>query len=145
LELELACTITLYVPAGVPVCCGCELLMPAPPPHETVRNNSSNGASHRYRGQRSGDRFGRRTPGTNNIPREKVHNHDAGREDPGAEAGRGRAAVMRAVVTTLVVKVVGVVALKARVEGREQVEPAGAPVQEREAVPLIPSPPIERV
>jgi len=119
--------------------------MPAPPPQETVRNKSSNGASHRYRVQRREDRLGRRTPGTNNIPRENVHNHDAGREDAGAEAGRGRAAVMRAVVTTLMVKVVGVVALKARVEGREQVEPAGAPVQEREAVPLIPPPPIERV
>jgi len=89
--------------------------------------------------------------GTNNIPSESVHNHDAGVKDPRIEdagvikEGRGRAAEIRAVVTTLTVKVVGVVALKSRVEGREQVEPVGALVQEREAVPLIPSPPIERV
>jgi hypothetical protein len=121
------------------------LLTPAPPPQEIVSSNSTSGDSHRYRGQRREDCLGRRTPGTNNIPREKVHNHDAGREDAGAEAGRGRAAAVRAVVTTLMVKVVGVVALKDRLEGREHVEPAGAPVQEREAVPLIPSPPIERV
>jgi hypothetical protein len=118
LELELACTITLYVPDGVPVCCGCALFMP-PPPQETEKNKSSIGAS--------------------------VHNHAAGMEDAGGNAGWGRAAVMRALVMTLIVKVVGVVALNARLAGTEQVAVAGAPVQEREAVPLIPSPPIESV
>ena len=89
--------------------------------------------------------MGTRTPGTNNIPRERVQNHDAGMDDAAAEPGRGRVAVMRAVVITLMVKVVGVVALKARVEGTEQVALVGTPVQEREAVPLIPPPPIARV
>ena len=144
LELELACTITLYVPDGVPVCCGCALFMP-PPPQETEKNKSSIGASHRYRLHRRGDRLGELVPGTNSMPRDSVHNHDAGMEDAGGNAGWGRAAVLRAVVMTLIVKVVGVVALNARLAGTEQVALAGAPVQEREAVPLIPSPPIESV
>ena len=42
-------------------------------------------------------------------------------------------------------KVVGVVALKVRLPGNEQVALAGAPLQVRAAVPLIPSPPMERV
>ena len=79
------------------------------------------------------------------MPSERVHSHDAGVGEAGPRAGRGRAALMRAVVVTLAVKVVGVVALNARVAGTEQPALAGAPVQLREAVPLIPWPPMESV
>jgi hypothetical protein len=52
---------------------------------------------------------------------------------------------MRGVVVTLAVKVVGVVALNARLDGTEQLALAGTPVQLTEAVPLIPAPPMESV
>src|ERR1700730_4478872 len=105
-----------------------------PPPQETVKNNSIKGASHRYRRHLRTDPLGTRVPGTNNIPSAMVHNHDAGDEGAGlgnadAKTGGGRAAVRRAVVATLMVKVVGVVALNVRLAGKEQVALGGAPVQ----------------
>ena len=52
---------------------------------------------------------------------------------------------MRAVVVTTALKVDAVVALTEVVAGTVQVAAAGAPVQASEAVPAIPSPPIESV
>lgn len=108
-----------------------------PPPQETVTNSSRRiGANQRYLCHLRRDRFGACAPGTNNIPSDRVHNQDAGIED--GKAGRGRAEETRAVVATLMVKVVGVVALNVRLPGNEQAVLVGAPVQVRDAVPLIP-------
>jgi hypothetical protein len=52
---------------------------------------------------------------------------------------------MRDVVVTLTLKVVGAVELNGSLAGAEQFAPIGAPVQVKEAVPLIPAPPIESV
>jgi hypothetical protein len=48
------------------------------------------------------------------------------------------------VVVTETLNVAALVALTDIVVGTEQVAPAGAPVQMRDAVPLMPSPPITR-
>jgi hypothetical protein len=50
----------------------------------------------------------------------------------------------RAVVVTLALKVEAVVALNVTLAGTEHVAPVGAPVQAREAVPLMPAPPMVR-
>jgi hypothetical protein len=110
-----------------------------------VSSNSPNGASHRYRGQRRRDRLGEPVPGRNNMPSESVHSHDAGVGEAGPRAGRESDELVRAVVVTLAVNVVGVVALNARLDGTEQPALAGMPVQLSEAVPLIPWPPMESV
>jgi hypothetical protein len=55
------------------------------------------------------------------------------------------AALVGAVVVTLTVNCVGVVALMFALPGTVQVAPAGTPVQVRVAVPLSCAPPIERV
>jgi hypothetical protein len=52
---------------------------------------------------------------------------------------------MRDVVVTPTLKVVGAVELNGSLAGSEQFAPIGAPVQVKEAVPLIPAPPIESV
>jgi len=62
----------------------------------------------------------------------------------GANEGR-RTPVVCVVVVTLRVKVVGAVEPNGWLVGTEQFAPIGAPVQLKEAVPLIPAPPIERV
>jgi hypothetical protein len=52
---------------------------------------------------------------------------------------------VRDVVVMLTVKVAGTVELNGSLAGTEQLELGGSPVQLKEAVPLIPAPPIERV
>jgi hypothetical protein len=52
---------------------------------------------------------------------------------------------MRDVVVTVTVKVAGAVELNGSLAGTGQFAPVGAPPQVKEAVPLIPAPPIESV
>ena len=53
--------------------------------------------------------------------------------------------MVRDVVVTLTLKVAGTVELSDWLGGTEQFAPIGAPVQLKEAVPLIPAPPRESV
>jgi hypothetical protein len=63
----------------------------------------------------------------------------------GTEPAGCSAPTVRAVVVTLMLKVVGADEMTDTLAGTEQVAPVGAPEQLRLAVPLIPSPMIERV
>lgn len=151
-EPEVAVTVSVYVPAGVPFgfgCCPPELPLPMapPPPQDASRKHKVKGTSHRYRridfifidGLRG------RSPGTTTIPSmvmARLHDHDF---DLGAETGGSRctAAMVRDVVFMETPKDVGATASNGLLAGTEQVTPSGAPVQVRAAVPLIPPPPRE--
>ncbi len=115
-----------------------------PPPQEARKRHRVRGASHRYFRL---DRLGARIfiVGTTTIPSivmAKVH--DQGRRgDPDG----CKAAMVGDVVVTEKVKIAGTVELNGTLAGTEQFTPLGVGVvaQVKEAVPLIPTPPSERV
>jgi hypothetical protein len=98
--------------------------------------SSNNGSHHR---RHSADRLVRAFPGSITHPiTADAHTQGNWRKS------RGRSApVVLAVVVTLTLESVAVVALTASVAGTTQVAPVGAPVQLSEAIPLIPAPPME--
>ena len=105
-----------------------------PPPHEIENSSRTSSPSQRYRRM---ERLEARIPGGINIPSKPiVHNAN----DP--EAGRRRLPLEGAVVVTVTLKSVAVLALNGMLAGAEQVALIGTPEQLSEAVPLIPSPPI---
>jgi hypothetical protein len=61
---------------------------------------------------------------------------------PGSERDGTSRAELPAIVVTLTLKVDGVLAFTFAVAGREQVAAMGAPIQLREAVPVMPCPPM---
>src|SRR6266853_3976347 len=87
---------------------------------------------------RSSDRPGRRDIGNTNIPIPRIA--EAHNQCPDV-LGKCTPALLGEVVLTFTEKVDALVALTVTAPGVEQTEFAGAPVQARDTVALIPSPP----
>ena len=130
-EFAVAVTVRVYVPAGVPP----EPDDPDDPlPHE---RSSANPAIVPI--SRSKNRFGRRDIGNTNIPMPRIADAHSQRED---DLGKSTPDMFGAVVVTITERVDALVALTVTVPGTEQAAFAGAPVQLRDALALIPSPPM---
>jgi hypothetical protein len=111
---------------------------PVPPPHDARSRSRVSGASRRYR---AADPLGLRIVGSRTMPSiVRDHIQMAGLKPDGCSDP-----MVRAVVATLIFTVVGVLALNCWLVGPVQVAPFGAPAQVKAAVPLDPTPPIDRM
>ena len=120
------------MPAGVPL--GLVVLVGLLPPQEHTHKSKANGRQRRKRALICRP-FGL-------ICIIAKHNTEVTQDHLKGQDEGVRAARVRDVVLTLIVKVNAVVALTVSLDGTEQVAPVGAPEQVNVAVPLTPSPPI---
>lgn len=145
---EVAVTVKVYVPAGVPFGLGCDppVLPPPmvpPPPQEMVNSNRANGVSFN---QRRPSRLDRLLRGQSTRPSAATDQFAIDQaQGVGLDPGGRTSEMVRDVVLIVRSKSVATVALTATVAGSLQVAPRGAPVQLSVAVPLIPSPPMARL
>jgi hypothetical protein len=103
-----------------------------PPPQPQSNRSTANGKRRNLRVT-----VPRAPPGSTIRPiKPMAHIH------PGFERDGTSSAELRAIVVTLTLKVEGVVAFTLAVAGMKQVAAMGTPVQLREAVPVMPCPPM---
>jgi hypothetical protein len=131
-----AVTVSVYVPAGVPVEPPPLPPLPLPPPPQEVMNRSSKIGIPPSRRKL---RFLLVAAGRTTNPSSAV-----AQNQPNDECGASEALVL-AIVLALTANVVTVVALTFSLAGTVQVASFGAPVQVSVAVPPIPPPPMESV